>query len=235
MRELTPTEAAHMKSFRDLLASEVIEIDFEKAGIVGNPLGGVPTFFEMLPEWDGVTLAPSLNECTLWMSELSCRWRTSGDLPQFGGEFRLEGVYDALLKNPPELGWEGSSQEEIEFFAQLRTIDGTPRSGAGLTTAIRVQKNVDPLEIWYCDKDLSRNPEHSLDYVKLGIDYCGYMHVLPLTKGTFGWQYLYTDVSLRGGTLQSVGEDLRNMLAVFPEIFPEYDYTELAGRLEARL
>ncbi|MGI5424124.1 hypothetical protein [Streptomyces sp. CA-179760] len=56
-----------------------------------------------------------------------------------------------------------------------------------------------------------------------------------MTKGTFGWQYLFTDVSLRGDDFGETGRRLNDMLTVFPELFPGYDYQPLRSRLAARL
>ncbi len=69
----------------------------------------------------------------------------------------------------------------------------------------------------------------------MDITYCQYLDALLLTKGTYGWQYLYTDISLRRGDFDETVRYLRGMLEVFPEIFPQHDYRELRERLEARL
>ena len=36
----------------------------------------------------------------------------------------------------------------------------------------------------------------------MDVDYCEYLDALLLTKGTFGWQYLFTEASLRDDRFQ---------------------------------
>ncbi|AOS64546.1 hypothetical protein [Actinoalloteichus hymeniacidonis] len=56
--------------------------------------------------------------------------------------------------------------------------------------------------------------------------------MLP-TKGTYGWQFLFADISLRRGDFHEVAGYLQGMVDVFPELFPG-DYTELRDRLAER-
>ncbi|AEM85038.1 hypothetical protein [Streptomyces violaceusniger] len=236
MREYSAIESNLYDSFDKLLKSDVLEIDFENVGTFTDPSTGKSSEFEVRPEWKDVILDPRLDEATPWITELACRWRSVArkKTPEIHGEFRIRNIYDALLRRAPDLAWEKASREEKQLVAEFRTIDDTPRSGAGLITAIRVQPHVNPLEVWYYDKDLSRYPGHQIDYVRLDIDYVEYMKVLPITKGTFGWQYLFSDISLSSlGT--HVATNLEAMLEVFPTTFPEYDYTPLRERWEARL
>lgn len=69
----------------------------------------------------------------------------------------------------------------------------------------------------------------------MDVDYCGYLAALLVTKGTYGWQYLFADVSLADDIHHHTVENARRMLEVFPRLFPGYDYAPLAARLEARL
>lgn len=66
------------------------------------------------------------------------------------------------------------------------------------------------------------------------VTYREYLDALLVTKGTYGWQYLYTDVSLGRG-FGGVRRYLQGMIELFPEIFPNHDYSPLVERLEARL
>ncbi|MDQ1039743.1 hypothetical protein QFZ75_006159 [Streptomyces sp. V3I8] len=234
MREYSPIESALYASFDNLLESSLVEIDFESVGDFTDPSAGKPAEFDERPEWEDVILA-GLLEATPWITELACSWRSAKrkKTPQIRGEFRVRNIYDALLKPAPDLAWEKAPDDEKRLVAEFRTIDETPRSGAGLLTAIRVQKHVDPLQIWYYDKDLSRYPGNATDYVPLDIDYVEYMKNLAVTKGIFGWQYLFSDVSLSGLDRQVVA-NLEAMLDIFPTVFPEHDYTPLRDRLEAR-
>ncbi|MCZ0990727.1 hypothetical protein [Streptomyces diastatochromogenes] len=236
MREYSAIESELYASFDAILESEALEVDFEKVGAFTDPSAGRPSGFEVQSEWNGVILSPRLDEATPWITELACCWRSvrRKKMPEIHGEFRVRNIYESLLRSAPDLAWEKAPDSEKRLVAEFRTIDDTPRSGAGLLAAIRVQPNVDPLEIWYYDKDLSRYPGHSSDYVRLDLDYREYMKMLSVTKGTFGWQYLFSDVTLSGLSGQ-VSENLEAMLEVFPVAFPQYDYTPLRERLEARL
>ncbi|QNE74111.1 hypothetical protein F0344_05375 [Streptomyces finlayi] len=236
MREYSAIESALYASFDRLLESDILEIDFESVGTFTDPSAGKPSEFDEQSEWKDVILDHRFDEATPWITELACRWRSvkRKRAPEIHGEFRVRNIYDALLKNAPDLTWERASDTEKQLVAEFRTIDDTPRSGAGLLTAVRVQPHVNPLELWYYDKDLSRYPGHATDYVRLDLDYVEYMKVLPVTKGTFGWQYLFSDISLCG-LERHVVENLEAMLDAFPTAFPEYDYAPLRARLEARL
>ncbi|RJO78426.1 hypothetical protein D5S18_05940 [Nocardia panacis] len=92
---------------------------------------------------------------------------------------------------------------------------------------MRIQRGVSPLEIWFHDR--SDGP------VRLDLDYCGYLEALVRTKGCFGWQYLFADVSLADHEHHHSLDNMRRMLEVFPKLFPEHDYTDLAERLNQRL
>ncbi|WP_327190340.1 hypothetical protein [Streptomyces xinghaiensis] len=236
MREYSASESELYRSFDTLLESSILKIDFENVGDFTDPGAGIPSSFSERPEWKDVILDPHLGEATPWITELACRWRSASrkKTPEIQGEFRVRNVYDSLLRPAPDLAWEKAPDAEKQLVSEFRTIDDTPRSGTGLLTAIRVQRHVNPLEIWYYDKDLSRSPEHGSDFIRLELDYAEYMKVLPVTKGTFGWQYLFAPVSLRN-LGKRVINNLEAMLEVFPTAFPEYDYTPLQARLEARL
>ncbi|OKI38305.1 hypothetical protein A6A29_10030 [Streptomyces sp. TSRI0281] len=98
-----------------------------------------------------------------------------------------------------------------------------------------MQPKVDPLEIWYSAiADIGGDP-YLPGFIKMNITYCQYLDAMILTKGTYGWQYLYTDISLSRGDFHETVKYLQGMLSVFPEIFPQHDYGDLRARLEARL
>jgi hypothetical protein len=165
---------------------------------------------------------------------LGSYWRSAAAPHEIGGEFALSDIYDCLLGAPPDLGWSGSSDRELQFLSELRVIDGTPRSGVGTFGAIRVQPNVDPLEIWYYDPELGP-PESPVPYLRMDVTYCQYLAAVVLAKGTFGWQYLFAKVALRGPWFERRVAVLQGMLRKFPELFPDYDYGPLRARLEERL
>ncbi|TDC88607.1 hypothetical protein E1161_23530 [Saccharopolyspora aridisoli] len=235
MRDLTDTEQAHLESFNEIRECEYVVVDFEHEGVWGEEFGDLASVFEDLPDWEGTILDPSLAQGVVGISELSSCWHTVDTRRHLSGEFSITEFYECLLRRPPDLGWDGSPPDEIRFFSELRVIDDTPRAANGLMGAVRIQKDVNPLEIWYYDKDLSRTPGFDLDYLRMDLDYHGYLDALLLTKGTFGWQYLFTEAPLHNERFREIAADLKYMLELFPNIFPDHDYTDLAKRLEDRL
>jgi hypothetical protein len=156
-------------------------------------------------------------------SRLSSHWRGTGEAEELGGEFRIPQLYRAITKPPPPLAWYGSSDDERELIHESREIDGTPHSGTGVVVTARLST---PLEIWLCYRG---------QFMRMDVDYLGYLEALALTKGTHGWQYLFTDLNFSDPDLYWTAENMKAMLHHFPELFPRYDYTPLRERLEERL
>ncbi|MEV0226424.1 hypothetical protein [Streptomyces sp. NPDC050704] len=235
MREPTHLESAHIDSFNEILNSESITVEHEEFRELGEVVDATPGVFSLLPEWKDVILGAELHRKTPRFNGLGCHWNTNEELPSFGGEFWITDVYVSLLQDPPDLAWEGSPDEERRLFEEFRVIDSTPSAATGQMTAIRVQPNVDPLEIWYFDMNLNTVEGWDRQYVRMNLTYPEYLNALLLTKGTFGWQYLYADVSLRSEGFEGVVYALESMIEVFPDVFPGQDYASLADRLQERL
>ncbi|MDA3646897.1 hypothetical protein LZ318_40660 [Saccharopolyspora indica] len=181
----------------------------------------------MIADLGDVVVDPAIAESAPRFSRIACRWRASDESTGLGGEFRVPYFFAALFEPAPPLAWEGSPDDERELLAQFREIDGHPRAGTGLVAAVRVEANRTPLEIWVWDARIGP--------LQMELDYLGYLEALALTKGTFGWQYLFTHVSLASNDFHHTAKGLTTMLRVFPELFPDHDYTPLRERLEARL
>ncbi|MFE7317342.1 hypothetical protein ACFU7T_30215 [Streptomyces sp. NPDC057555] len=189
-------------------------------------------------DWKRVVIDPDLTECALRFADLGAQWETTPKkgAPRIYGEFRLVNFHEvvtqaegapATVPDPTEI--------QQRFLSQLRVIDHTPISGSGKLTYIRMSPEVSPLEIWYSAiADIGAEP-YPPGYLRMNITYREYLDALILTKGTYGWQYLYSDISLRRGDFRETVHYLQGMLDLFPEIFPQHDYTELRDRLEARL
>ncbi|MFB9537262.1 MULTISPECIES: hypothetical protein [Streptomyces] len=96
----------------------------------------------------------------------------------------------------------------------------------GHLAALRVQPGVTNPDLWF---DAGPLGLHRMD-----IDYCTYLDALRMTKGTFGWQYLFTEVSLAQEDYEGAARRLSEMLDLFPRFFP-YDYSEIRARLEERM
>ncbi|MGI5373569.1 hypothetical protein ACQEV2_04780 [Streptomyces sp. CA-251387] len=235
MRDLSHSEQSHVDSLNAILECDELEVEFSKNGPVLDRLDENPTAIEFFDEFDNVALGSYLRECNIWFTELSCRWRAKTGSPELGGEFRLRDLYDSILLPPPQFTLETAGASDLAIYEQLRVVDFPQHAGTGHFAAIRIQQHVDPLEMWYYDMRLSTAPGIDSDLVKLDLTYCQYLEALLLTKGVFGWQYLFADITLRGIVFRDTVERLKRMLEVFPELFPDHDYGDLAARLEARL
>ncbi|WP_326647925.1 MULTISPECIES: hypothetical protein [unclassified Streptomyces] len=235
MQNLTPNEQRHAASLEQIRTSPFLEAECGTTDELAEPVEDLLPLYEHNPDWEDVEFDESLLNCSLRFSDLGARWATSGNLPEIYGEFRILHFYDVFDQSEGPSGGEEATNFQQEFLSQLRIFDHTPRSGAGMVTYMRMQPHVTSLEIWYQDiADIGSEP-YPANFIRMNITYCEYLEALLLTKGTYGWQYLYTDVSLRGGEFHSKARYLKHMLDVFPGIFPQYDYTSLAARLEERL
>ncbi|MET4642152.1 hypothetical protein ABID95_001879 [Streptomyces atratus] len=238
MRNPTQVEQQLLRTQQEIMDCPHLAVDQSVTGDLGETFEQPPALFSYLPDLQGVVLDKDLCRNSPRISEIGNRWRTdeSSGVPELHGEFRITDLFTAVLQHPPELSWSGSSEEERELFAQWRVIDDTPVAATGQLAAIRIQPHVQPLEIWYYDMDLNRAEGWDRQYVRLNLTYTEYVQQLALTKGVFGWQYLFTDeVSLDGPDFDDVRNQLTTMLNVFPGLFPAWDYTPLARRLEERL
>lgn len=232
MSSLTRNEQLHLDSLEEIENCPLLESRCSGADL-DRPLSSI------LPEeyddsWEGVRFSESMQGCYLRFYELGAAWSTVEDLPDVKGEFNLINFHDALQNDDPGVG-RGKTDFHREFLSQLCPIDRTPRSGAGIQTYIRMQSDIDELELWYSDIADIGQPPYPPGFIKLDIGYCEYLKVLLLTKGAYGWQYLFADISLSRGDFLESANNLKNMLQVFPELFPDRDYSSLRTRLEARL
>ncbi|MFC7534567.1 hypothetical protein [Actinoplanes sp. GCM10030250] len=224
-----------MDSLESILACDELGVDFHTNGPQTDVLTENPETVSFFVEFDDVIFDPSLLECNIWFIELSCRWRTREGSPELGGEFRIRDLYDSILLGPPQFTPDTANEQDLAVFSELRVIDFPQHAGTGTFAAMRLVKDVTPLPLWYYDPRLTVGPEYDSDLIPMELTYCGYLEALLLTKGVFGWQFLFTDVSLRGVAFRETVARLRRMLDLFPVLFPEHDYADLATRLEARL
>ncbi|MER7078064.1 hypothetical protein SAMN02982929_03285 [Saccharopolyspora kobensis] len=181
----------------------------------------------MIADLSDVVVDPAIAESAPRFGRFAGHWRASDEAAGLAGEFRLPYFFGALFEPAPPLAWEGTPDDERELLAQFREIDGHPRAGTGLIAAVRVEPHRTPLEIWVWDARIGP--------LQMDLDYLGYLEALALTKGTFGWQYLFTRASLASVDFRHTAKDMATMLRVFPELFPNHDYAPLRARLEARL
>ncbi|WP_129797007.1 hypothetical protein [Streptomyces sp. F001] len=227
MTSLTPQENLWLGVLAELRNSPAIHVYKEYNDPIDDTLGDASAAMSEIAEDYDIHLDASFHETYTRFGGIGSSWRTTEEYPFISGEFHIASVQLEIEQAPPELGWRESPIDDPHLMYQLRTIDGTPDSGVGTLAAVRVLPGVTNPEIWF---DHGRRGAWKLD-----LDYRGYMETLRVTKGTFGWQYLFTDVSLRGDDFGETGRRLSDMLTVFPELFPGYDYQPLRRRLAARL
>lgn len=238
MRTPTDIERKLLQAQQEILDSVDITVDRSVTGELGQVFEEAPVLFSYLPEWEGVAFSRDLCVRSPRISEIANCWHSdpSAAIPEMRGEFRVTDLFTAVRKHPPNLAWTGSTDEEREFFAQLRVIDDTPLAATGQLAAVRIQPHTDPWELWYYDMELTSIEGRTRQCVRLDLSYPAYMEQLVLTKGTLGWQYLFTDEQpLKHPDFADVAQRLTAMLDVFPRLFPAWDYSELVSRLEARL
>lgn len=225
--DMTVNEQTHLASLREIEDCGEISVESSTQEPLGQDSSDVDDLAEIMPDLNGVIFSETLRRCALRFAHLACHWRHDDPNIFLGGEFWVPAFFDGLFEPHPAIAWQGSSEDEKQLYREFRTIDDTPNSGSGTLAAVRLQAGKDPLEIWYYDPQVGPT--------MMDVDYCGYLAALLVTKGTYGWQYLFADVSLADDIHHHTVENARRMLEVFPRLFPGYDYAPLAARLEARL
>ncbi|MCP2165667.1 hypothetical protein [Goodfellowiella coeruleoviolacea] len=185
----------------------------------------------------GVSLDPAFQRSHLRFSMLGCAWQTvdpwpeQARWPEVHGEFYLSELCSVFENGSPVRpgdGWYWSTPEEHQLLSEFRLFDGSAYGGTGFHGALRIQPGVRNPEIWY--SHVKRG------HWRLDLDYRGYLDALRVTRGTYGWQYLFADEdALVGDDCEFEVENLTAMLDVFPEWFPEHDYAPLHERLARRL
>jgi hypothetical protein len=183
--------------------------------------------FGSLAEHHDLALSEKVREYYFRYKEIAASWRSLDEDSEMVGEFRLSHVMRAVTQNHMDDVWEGDDDEERALYGELRVFDDTPRTGTGRMAALRATPGATDPEIWFYDlRDGA---------LRMDLDYPGYLETLLITKGVIGWQYLYCAPEDCGmGFIPLVG-GLKEMLEVFPRLFPDHDYTDLRARLEERL
>lgn len=186
------------------------------------------TAFAVIAEKYGMDLAPHLHESYVRFNSLWSYWRLEEDDAFLVGEFRIGNLMDALATPPPPFSVSRSTPEELELHTELRVIDDRPESGTGSQAAVRLQPGVSDPEVWYFHLGMGT--------LRMDVNYREYLDALILTKGTAGWQFLFCDPAQVRGThdFAMAADRITTMLKVFPELFPEEDYSDLRARFEER-
>jgi hypothetical protein len=227
--EPTPAERAWLDVFEELRNCPDVRLDLDSLEFAEEPTDA-ETAFEMLAQRDGVVLDSSLKKCYLRFSDLGAGWDAGmteeDEDPLFAGEFDVIPLVRAVRDTAPVERATSSSPEERQLLSELRDFDASV-SGTGKVASLRVRQGaVHNPEIWFSD---GIRGTHRMD-----VDLCGYFDALRITKGTLGWQYLFTDVSLVDNRFEVTVRFLTEMFRVFPDLFPAHDYAPLRARFEER-
>ncbi|MFJ4471407.1 hypothetical protein ACIP2X_28560 [Streptomyces sp. NPDC089424] len=234
MTHLTADEERHAASLTAIRDSPRLNARCGDLAQLAEPVEELLPLYEHNEDWDEVRLDDDLMTCALRFTDLGAQWETTDGLPELYGEFRILHFYDVFEQPEGPSPLPDATDFQRGFLSELRSFDRTPRSGAGMMSYIRMQPRTTPLEIWYQDiADIGVDP-YPPGLLKMDVTYCQYLDALLLTKGTYGWQYLFTDISLGGSGFRNTVRYLERMLEIFPELFPEHDYSDLRDRLEAR-
>lgn len=225
--ELNYTEARLRKMHEELTSCGRIDVYSADPGDLTTEFENADEAFDEISAQHGLELSPSLQHCFFRFEEISAHWRFEEDGLDFAGEFCLSHLVEAVGADPLPTDLEMLSESERQLYSELHPLDEFPNSGADTFAALRIRPGDPQPEVLYYD--------FRVGGTKLDIDYCGYIDALTITKGTFGWQYLFSDVTTADNHFAHVVENLQGMLEIFPQLFPEYDYAPLRARLEARL
>jgi hypothetical protein len=160
-------------------------------------------------------------------SSIAARWH-SEEGPRILGEFALSNIHRCLVEAPPELEDPALSDDDGDILFELRVIDQEPYAGSGRLTGIRFAEGGQAHELWLYDMSKQR-------LERLDADYGTYVENVLITKGAYGWQYLFADVDLKEPGFRDIANNLSAVLREFPGMFPDHSYAELQQRLEARL
>ncbi|TDD50745.1 hypothetical protein [Saccharopolyspora elongata] len=189
--------------------------------------------FGELADRDGIALDPSLKPYHLRFSGLAAVWDVPDPDPDYdedcliAGEFYLHNIHRAVQSGPLVERLYDPTPEELQLYSGFRCFDGTPHAGVGHLSMLRIQPGVANPELWF--------DATTKGYRRMDLDFPGYLEALRITKGTYGWQFLFTDVSLDDdGEHEVSGRFVEIMLEVFPTLFPDHDYAPLRARLAER-
>lgn len=224
---LTDCEVRLRQMIGELRENARIRVYTDEPGQLASEFGAAQSVFQIILEKYGIPLDPSLQHCFMRFDEFSSHWRFEESNIILTGEFRLSYLLAALAIPPPPLSSKNSSEFERQLYTEFRVIDDKPGGGSGNLAALRLLPGVSMPEIWYHDRQRGT--------FKLDINYCEYLEALILTKGVSGWQYLFANASLANDDFIGIASTIKDMLAVFPELFPGYEYEPLQSRFAERL
>lgn len=212
------------QAVREVRESSRLDLLFEDKGPVRERTQTAESAFRTLAD-AGYPIDPKFQKCYFRHANLAIQWRSSDPEAVLAGEFNLVNIALSPDREIPED--DPPVTEDEELLWELCVFDSITRGGGGHIGALRFQEGATELEVWYIDRYRG--------LIRLDLDYCEYLTNLIITKGAYGWQYLFADARLSEYDYGYIVKNLQEMLRTFPEEFPNHDYTQLVARLEDRL
>lgn len=222
-----PFEARCANLLQEL--SQTAEFDVHRAQLdeIVHVLDVAETVFEDLVEEDDLPLSRRIQEYFFRYGAIEAAWRSRRPDTALVGEFKLHHITSALVSKRLDKVWKGEDDEQRALHSELRCFDDTPQTGSGRMALLRATPGATDPEVWFFDMRQGA--------MRMELDYPAYLETLLITKGVIGWQYLYCAPEDCGMGFIPLEDGLKEMLDVFPRLFPAHDYTELRARLEERL
>lgn len=221
-------EARCARAIDELQGQAGLDVSTVDASDDAPPLDDPNEAFEDIAALTGIELPESpFREYIFAAGSIRASWNTKTE-PHMVGEFCLTNIYRCLTEELPGLDDVTLSPSENEILAGLRVIDEEPQAGSGRLTGLLVTPGSTRHQVWLYDMSQER-------LELLDVDYGAYLENVLITKGSYGWQYLFADVDLNEPGLGDIKTSLTTMLDTFPVMFPDHSYADLRARLEARL
>ncbi|MFJ1749603.1 hypothetical protein ACIOJD_25635 [Streptomyces sp. NPDC088116] len=228
-------ERKHAASIEAIRSCQSLHVEHSAIGDLEEGFDELPDPEEYNRDWRGLQLDATMVEQPLRFSQLNIHWQTRDPLPKFSGEYSIPPAGEILLQLPDPISADLKDHFQRDFLGQLRRIDSAYRSSLGFISCLRMTPLTSPIEVWFAAMENIGQSQYPSGYVRLDLDYHGYMEALLLTKGFHGWQFLFADLAFGSGEGTYIVEGVRRALETLPSLFPHEDFTELQRRLEARL
>ncbi|MFE2493227.1 hypothetical protein [Streptomyces scopuliridis] len=222
-----PFEERCAEALQEIRETPELDVHRAQLGEIVYALDVAESVFEKLAKTDGLPLGQRVQDCFFRYGTIQAAWRSRRPDTELIGEFSLSHIMSALVNRRMNKVWKGENDQERALYSELRTFDDTPQTGSGRMALIRAIPGATDPEVWFFDMRQGA--------MLMELDYPDYLETLLVTKGVIGWQYLYCDPASSGPGFVSCAEGLKEMLEVFPQLFPDHDYTDLRARLQERM
>lgn len=225
MDPVFPYEERLENALHELRSAPLFDVTYEYIESAGDEALDVDLMFQDLAD-GGYPIDRRLQRCYFRHRNVAILWRTRNIDAVLAGEFDVKNI--ATTPDLP-VSVEGFSRERSDrrLLSELCVLDDLSLGGNRSLVTVHLQEGTTDPEIWFLDR--------YRPYVRLELDYCEYLDNLLISKGVYGWQYLFADVDLRERDFSHVLNNLQMMMDMFPRQFPDHDYAPFAARLEARL